>query len=434
MKKNLVLSLCIILSSVSVIFSQSHEETSKKAIKKVSKIIGTISPKVGEGDAKIKEGIDNIEWAVQQEDAKGAFEPWFTRGKFYADLVNRNQIMESLKIKDPSFKPSWAITAQESYRKAYDLAIKPYEKKDALRGMKEMVSFLGGIASDAFNKKDYDLSFDVFKHIIDVQELLVANGEPKNFEKEEDYEAYVMYTGVAGVQANRPKEAKVYLEKLYAKGNAKPEVYEGLYNIASGLNDPNAKNYLTEGRAKHPDNNALLFAEINLALKENKLDELVSKLKLAIEKEPNNISLYTTTGSVYDNLAAKEMEAGNKDKANAYSLEGKKYFEAALEKDPSNSDATYAIGAMYYNQGAALTKDLAKLDADYSKTGIQKYEAVQKEMLALFDKALPYFQKAESLKPSDKNTLIALKEIYAKKNQVEKSNEYKLKLEKLPKN
>ena len=89
---------------------------------------------------------------------------------------------------------------------------------------------------------------------------------------------------------------------------------------------------------------------------------------------------------------------------------------------------------MYYNQGAALTKDLAKLDADYSKTGIQKYEAVQKEMLALFDKALPYFQKAESLKPSDKNTLIALKEIYAKKNQVEKSNEYKLKLEKLPKN
>ena len=52
-------------------------------------------------------------------------------------------------------------------------------------------------------------------------------------------------------------------------------------------------------------------------------------------------------------------------------------------------------------------------------------------MAIYFDKALPYFEKAESLEPKDKNTLIALKEIYAKKSEFDKSNAYKAKLEAL---
>jgi hypothetical protein len=78
-----------------------------------------------------------------------------------------------------------------------------------------------------------------------------------------------------------------------------------------------------------------------------------------------------------------------------------------------------------------MSKELAVLEGDYSKEGTAKYEALQDKIFEEFDKALPYFQKAESLDPNDRNTLIALKEIYAKKNDIEMSNEFKARLDKL---
>ena len=49
----------------------------------------------------------------------------------------------------------------------------------------------------------------------------------------------------------------------------------------------------------------------------------------------------------------------------------------------------------------------------------------------MFDAALPYFLKAEESDPKDRNTLIALREIYARKNQLDKAEEYKKKLDAL---
>jgi hypothetical protein len=66
---------------------------------------------------------------------------------------------------------------------------------------------------------------------------------------------------------------------------------------------------------------------------------------------------------------------------------------------------------------------------DYSKAGTAKYEAKKAEMNELFNLALPWFQKAETLQSNDVNTMIALKEIFARMNNFEKSNEYKAKIE-----
>jgi hypothetical protein len=46
----------------------------------------------------------------------------------------------------------------------------------------------------------------------------------------------------------------------------------------------------------------------------------------------------------------------------------------------------------------------------------QKEAQIISEMKSLFDKALPFFKKAESLAPADINTLIALKTIFERKN------------------
>ena len=87
------------------------------------------------------------------------------------------------------------------------------------------------------------------------------------------------------------------------------------------------------------------------------------------------------------------------------------------------------MGALYYNKAAVLTKELIELESDYTKAGIAKYNQKKEEVFSWFDKGLPYFQKAENLDPNDMSTLIALREIYARKEDMAKYNEFKARLE-----
>ena len=68
---------------------------------------------------------------------------------------------------------------------------------------------------------------------------------------------------------------------------------------------------------------------------------------------------------------------------------------------------------------------------DYSKEGTAKYEKLKKEVEELFAEALPYFKRVEKIDPSDRNTLIALKEIFARQNDFETSSAFKDRLAKV---
>ena len=105
-----------------------------------------------------------------------------------------------------------------------------------------------------------------------------------------------------------------------------------------------------------------------------------------------------------------------------------------MELDAKDVDAIYSIGASFYNKAAIYSKEMKKLESDFSKEGQKKYEAAEKLMLAEFENALPYFKKAEGLNPNDRNTLIALKEIFARKNDLKTANEFKARLQVLDDN
>jgi len=187
------------------------------------------------------------------------------------------------------------------------------------------------------------------------------------------------------------------------------------------------------GRTKYPDDTGLLFAEINYYLKSGQLEILTDKLKQAIEKEPNNTTVYNTLGNVYDQLYQSEAKAGNEAKSKEYFDLAYDYYTQALAIDEKNYDATYSIGALYYNKAASYTDKINELSEDFSAAGTKKYDAMKAEMDGEFEKAKPYFISAEQLNPQDGNALIALKEIYARSNDFEKVNEYKAKIEALSK-
>ncbi|MCB0585832.1 MAG: hypothetical protein KDD06_10980, partial [Phaeodactylibacter sp.] len=260
---------------------------------------------------------------------------------------------------------------------------------------------------------------------------LKKEGEKSSLDAEDDYNNQLYITGLAALNGGQPEAAAEYFRKLYEMKYDKAAIYEALYKIEADKDIEAAYKYLEEGRKLFPDDVSLLFAEINHFLRINKLDELIGKLEMAIQKEPDNVSLYSTLGNVYDNLQQREMKDGNEEKAQEYFDKALKYYNQAVEKDPEYSDAVYSIGALYYNRAASMTQELNKYADDYSKEGLKKYEDLKDKIFKEFDKALPYFQKAEALNPSDMNTLIALKEIYARKDDLEMSNEFKERLEKV---
>jgi len=109
------------------------------------------------------------------------------------------------------------------------------------------------------------------------------------------------------------------------------------------------------------------------------------------------------------------------------------YYQQALTIDAKSFDAVYSIGALWYNKAAAYSIELNNLSSDYSAAGNKKYEAKKAQMDETFSKALPFFQQAEELNPKDANTLIALKEIYARQDKLDLVEQYKQKIDNLEK-
>ncbi len=237
--------------------------------------------------------------------------------------------------------------------------------------------------------------------------------------------------GILAIQNNNISLAKSTFLEMYNRKVKSPTIYEALYELYKTENKSQAFQYLREGRTIFPEEVPLLFLEINHLLAKGKLNELIELLEKAIQKEPDNISLYRTLGNVYESLYDEQTKAGNLQLAEKHWLNAKNYYEMAVNKAPGDSDALYSMGALYYNLAATKTLELNELADDFTKEGTKKYNAIKQEVSDLFDIALPYFQNAESVNPNDRSTLIALKEIYAQKNNLSRANEFKDRLDKV---
>ncbi len=418
------------LFSLLLVAGTISAQDGKKALKNATKAYGAYNLEPAKNVDKIQETIDALNIATASGDVNGSSKVWQLKGDLF-NSVYRNYA--TYKQVDPSTQkvvPNAAVQAYGAYQKALELSQKKYETKDAVKGIAEVQSYLVGEGAEAYEAQDYATAYKAFKDATDAQIILKDNGESGIFADEDGYNEQLYYTGLAALNAQNLEAAKPLFTQLRDAGYDKPAVYEALYKMA-GDDSEAAFAILNEGREKFPDDVSLLFNEINHYLKEGRLDELTGKLENAIAKEPDNPSLYSTLGNVYDNLYQKELAAKNEAKAMEHFDAAFKNYNKALELKPGFFDAVYSIGALYYNRAAATTTSMNALADDYSKAGLKKYDELRKKMITQFDEALPFFKQAETLNPSDRNTLIALKEIFARKDDLVTSTEFKTRLETL---
>ncbi len=395
--------------------AQAQEEGLKLA-KAAGRALTSYNMDPGNSAAKLDEAVTKIDQAVEKPDAQAVGTTWITRGDIYNTRLQRDMNKRMIDPNSPLTGDNDALIAFESYKKGFEITDKKFEKKDALKGIIQVQAALINIGAAKYDAGDYSKAFDSWNAILASHKLLKDNGEASLMDDPNQLEEQTYYTGVCAMLAKRNQEAAAIFEQLIRNGTNRAGVYEGLYSIKNEMGDKvGAEALLTEGRKAFPNDPGLLFAEINLYLTKGKLDELTDRLKQAIAQEPTNVSLYVTLGSVYDNLYQRALTDKKDAEANANYEEAKMYYTSAIELDNKSMDAYYAMGTLYYNKAALLTQEMNAMAEDFSAAGIKKYEAKKKEIMELFDKALPYFQKAETLDANDVNTLIALKEIYARK-------------------
>ncbi len=426
-------SILILISSLFFLnlTAQDPEKDVKKADSKVASFYLDPSANV----SKLWDAKTLIDGASENDVVKNQVRTWAVKGKVYNAICSHES--DSILIGQQFGKPykvkfrDAALTAYQSWLKSKELATKGHESKDALEALSETYRYLNNYGIQAYEAGDFKSAYNHFDAVVKIDQMLLAANMKPVLTTPEELNKQKYLSAACAINANMLDVAFPYLEDLRKANYSESFIYEGLYKYYLDKDEKKAEDALAEGREKFPNETALLFNEINHYLKKGRLNELVDKLKIAIEKEPGNVSVRTTLGNVYDNLCQKEWEAGAMDKGNEYYTQAEKYYKEALAISGTDFNSLYSLGALYYNKAALISKEANKLSSDYTKEGTRKYNDKKAEMESYFDKALPYFEQAEKIDPKDKNTLIALKEIFAKKSQFDKSNAYKVKLEAL---
>ena len=326
------------------------------------------------------------------------------------------------------FKPKdeQAQTAIKSFAKAYELAPKSSAKKKASDAMLQLGTHLSTIGNAMLSSNQYAEAYGPLQQMITIDDFFRANDLTPLFREESqlDEQKYIM--AIVARQMDNQDEARRLHKELYEKGYENPAIYAGYSQILIADGDEaGGLEVLEAGRQKFSDNSEILFAEINYYIQKEDFATLETKLQQAIEREPENVGLYNALGNVYMNLSQEES---NTPAQNAeYMAKSVAYYDEVIDRDPTNVDATYSIGSLYFNKAVKYANEMNNLTT--SKADQARYDELNGEIKKLFEQALPYFEKAEKMDPDDRNTLIALKEIYARQNDFEKSKMYKERLE-----
>ncbi len=146
---------------------------------------------------------------------------------------------------------------------------------------------------------------------------------------------------------------------------------------------------------KDPKDSETLTVLLRAYIESNRIQEAIKAFQIAIKNEPGNKVNHYILGVLY-------RQVGRFDDAIAE-------FRQTLAIDPEDADATFDLGATYYNWGVDIIK---KAEDKGEQTDAFR---------AKFEAALPYMEKVTQLKKEDPQIWETLGTIYARLGQQEKA-------------
>ncbi len=357
--------------------------------------------------AKAKE---NIDLASEHVDTKEKAKTQVIKGQVYMTIYESNKRIQEEKlmsIADPNKRTFAAL--QNTPTAELGIAFQAFTKGKALDEKGNYTAELKAIGNIGiyydntgranFNGKKYSEALSAFESAYEI------SGSS---------DTTVLYFCAASADmAKEYDKSKRYYQKMIDSKQGKGATYSSLVNIYLMMKDTSGgMDVLKKGRIAYPNDINLVISETNYFLKTNNSKEAINNLNIAISAKPTDPNLYLVRGNIYDNLANPKDAAGKdlekpKDYEDNIKLAETDY-KKAIELKADYFDALYNLGVLYNNQGVVLNK-LADKITDNAKYAVANAKATEK-----FSAAMPILEKASEVNPKERNTLIALKQIYAR--------------------
>ena len=392
-----------VLLTVALCVAASASFAQKKVVNEAQSIAKGSNADFGEARTLIKGALENPE---TKDDAK----TWYVAGFIEDQQFNAErakQILGQQPNEPVMYEALYGILPY--FQKAYELdqlpnekgKVKPKYTKDikSILSANHVYLFNGG--AYYFDKQEYKKAYDFFNQYVEISELPMFAGT-QTAEKDSTFMTVQFYAAVAATQLNNRPLAIAALERAKGTDFRANDVYQYLcYEYEQAKDSVNLEKTLKEGMEKFPEEKYYLLSLINNYIYSNRNEQAIEYLNTAISKEPNNAQLYDVMGRVY--------ETGVKDAAKA-----EEYFKKALDLDPENADILSNLGRVYYNQAVNKQAEANSINDQ------QKYQEELSKAKALFEQAMPYFEKAHQINPEARDVMTALRGIYYNLNMGDK--------------
>jgi tetratricopeptide (TPR) repeat protein len=325
---------------------------------------------------------------------------WYYRGLIYQDIE------ESPDAATKAVDAQSLDKAMESYLKALELDVKKAYSEDIKKRIPYLQNRYLINGGTAYKEKNFQAAADLFMKAVDISEKVYNKIDT----------GIIFNAALSALNARNVSMQKTLFTRLVDLKYPEVEVYRSLSAIYLAEKDTTkGLEYIALGKAAFPSNNALMIDELNVYMARGQSKQMISKMEEAANADPKNKTLWFALGATYDNMGKKE---------NAETA-----YKKALDLDSVYFDALYNLGAMHYNAGVEVYNKVKDLPMSKEK----EYNAGKAKYTAMFNKSLPYLEKALELQPNDINTLASLKEIYAKLDKLTKSTEMRKRIEELNK-
>jgi len=445
MKKTFLFLLAFLVFGSGAVMAQDAKAI-KKVLKKSTKALKKYKSD-NTNTAKLDEALSLLDEAMKMDAAESLPEVWMAKGDIYQaqaemDINARNNLMKNDVIAQTTTADAYVIQNPEAAPKAYAAYLTALEKSEkkgkVIKLLEKNVAYMNDIAFLLYaNNKDFSNAYECFNAVVNGSKLIQDNGGKPLLDTPEKIDELSYNAAFLAKEVGKADESLKIYEKMYNSGSKKLEVYSELFTAYSEKDEAKAMKILGEGRELEEaaaaiavekgekPSTPLLFAEINYYLEKGDFKTLEGKLSNAMKKEPNNVSLRFVMANVYNNFYKEATDEKVAEENFAKAID---YYNQTLDLDGENFAALYNLGELYYNKAAKLIKKYSELPVGASS---RENESLKSQYLGAFDEALPFFLKADDINSSDHNTILALKEIYAKKDDFEKSKLYKDRLEAL---
>lgn len=398
----------IYISFFVLIFVATHAMAQHRVVADVKKSIGEFSTTVSSYQA----AINKIKPALTHDETKSSPEAWYVAGKAYWGLYGKYKDSQAIGKKvDAKAMCNALLEGYDCYVKALSLdTIKEVDKNgkpridkrtgrpkvktrfsgDIVEQLSKHVEDFNQAGGELYNVKEWDGAYRAWQVYLDVlSDERVAKGRAKDAQ---DVGQTLYYQAISLWQKGDNAAAAEHFAQARDHGYTKKEAFDYALVCLSAIDDDEGivslarEAYDIYGTAD-PQYARIL---INNYINHKQLDKAALLIDEIIDIENDDAELQNLKGLVVEQKEGLEKAFP--------------YFKRSVELDGENASALFNLGRYYYNDATKVAEANSRMSA----------RALARKVNPIYQKALPYLEKAYKLDPSNDDARNALRTIYYK--------------------